>query len=478
MRNLTLLTDLYQLTMLNGYFEKNIHKDIVIFDMFFRKNACNGGYTIICGIEQLVEYINNLHFSDDDLEYLKSLGLFSDKFLDFLKDFKFTGDIYAVEEGTIMFPKEPIITVKAPLYQAQLIETALLTIVNFQSLIATKASRVCYAAKGDPVFEFGLRRAQGPDAGIYGARAAVIGGCKATANVLAGKMFDIPVVGTQAHSWVQKFDSELKSFEAYADVYPDKCLLLVDTYDVLNSGVPNAIKVFKDLKANGHTPLGIRIDSGDLEYLSVEAKKMLEEAGFTNLSITASNDLDEYTISALKSGNCAINSWGVGTKLITSADSPSLGGVYKLAASYQGDKIIPKIKISEDPEKINNPGYKKVVRIYNKENKAEADLIMLHDEEINTSQPLTIFHPTYTWKETTFEDYTIKDLHKPLFVNGECKFKSKPITEIQQYVQDELNTLWDAYRRLTCPKTYKVDLSQELWDLKTNLLGDKVVQKQ
>ena len=293
MRNLTLLTDLYQLTMLNGYFEKNIHEDVVVFDMFFRKNACKSGYTIVCGIEQLVDYINNLQFPEEDLKYLKSLNLFSDKFLDFLRDFKFTGDIYSVEEGTIMFPNEPVITVKAPLYQAQLIETALLTIVNFQSLIATKASKVCYAAQGDPVFEFGLRRAQGPDAGIYGARAAVIGGCKATANVLAGKMFDIPVVGTQAHSWIQKFDSELESFEAYADVYPDKCLLLVDTYDVLNSGVPNAIKVFKNLKANGHTPLGIRIDSGDLEYLSVEAKKMLDEAGFSNLSITASNDLDE-----------------------------------------------------------------------------------------------------------------------------------------------------------------------------------------
>ena len=268
MRNLTLLTDLYQLTMLNGSFEKNIHEDIVVFDMFFRKNACNGGYTIICGIEQLVEYINNLHFSDDDLEYLKSLGLFSDKFLDFLKDFKFTGDIYAVEEGTIMFPKEPIITVKAPLYQAQLIETALLTIVNFQSLISTKASRVCYAAQGDPVLEFGLRRAQGPDAGTYGARAAVVGGCAGTANVLAGKMFDIPVVGTQAHSWVQKFDNELDSFRAYADVYPDNCLLLVDTYDVLKSGVPNAIKVFDELKAKGHKPKGIRIDSGDLQYFA------------------------------------------------------------------------------------------------------------------------------------------------------------------------------------------------------------------
>ena len=325
MRNLTLLTDLYQLTMLNGYFEKNIHKDIVIFDMFFRKNACNGGYTIICGIEQLVEYINNLHFSDDDLEYLKSLGLFSDKFLDFLKDFKFTGDIYAVEEGTIMFPKEPIITVKAPLYQAQLIETALLTIVNFQSLISTKASRVCYAAKGDPVFEFGLRRAQGPDAGTYGARAAVVGGCAGTANVLAGKMFDIPVVGTQAHSWVQKFDNELDSFRAYADVYPDNCLLLVDTYDVLKSGVPNAIKVFDELKAKGHKPKGIRIDSGDLQYLSNESKKLFEEAGYYDLIYTASNDLDEYTIASLKSSGSAINSWGVGTKLITSAESPSLG---------------------------------------------------------------------------------------------------------------------------------------------------------
>ncbi|MGL5692707.1 MAG: nicotinate phosphoribosyltransferase [Peptostreptococcaceae bacterium] len=477
MRNLTLLTDLYQLTMLNGYFEKNVHEDVVVFDMFFRKNACKSGYTIVCGIEQLVEYINNIHFSNDDLEYLKSLNLFSDKFLEFLRNFKFTGDIYAVEEGTIMFPNEPIITVKAPLYQAQLIETALLTIVNFQSLIATKASRVCYAAQGDSVLEFGLRRAQGPDAGIYGARAAVIGGCNASANVLAGKMFNIPIVGTQAHSWIQKFDTELEAFEAYADVYPDKCLLLVDTYDVLNSGVPNAIKVFKNLQAKGHKPVGIRIDSGDLEYLSVEAKKMLDEAGFNDLTITASNDLDENTITALKANNCAVNSWGVGTKLITSADSPSLGGVYKLSASFEGENIIPKIKISEDPEKINNPGYKKVMRIYNKENKAEADLIMLKDEQIDTSKPLTIFHPIYTWKETTFEDYTIKELHKPLFINGECKFEPKAIEETQQLVKNELDTLWDSYRRITCPKTYKVDLSKELWNLKAKLLDDKKLQK-
>ncbi|WP_455539824.1 nicotinate phosphoribosyltransferase [Terrisporobacter sp.] len=473
MRNLTLLTDLYQLTMLNGYYEKNIHEDIVVFDMFFRKNACNGGYTIICGIEQLVEYINNLHFSDGDLEYLKSLGLFSDKFLDFLKEFKFTGDIYAVEEGTIMFPKEPIITVKAPLYQAQLIETALLTIVNFQSLIATKASRVCYAAKGDPVFEFGLRRAQGPDAGTYGARAAVIGGCAGTANVLAGKMFNIPVVGTQAHSWVQKFDNELDSFRAYAHVYPDTCLLLVDTYDVLKSGVPNAIKVFDELKAKGHKPMGIRIDSGDLQYLSNEAKKLFEKAGHYDLTYTASNDLDEYTIASLKSSGAAINSWGVGTKLITSSESPSLGGVYKLAGSYDGDKLIPKIKVSEDAEKINNPGFKKVVRIYNENNMAEGDLIMLHDEDIDTTKPLTIFDSTYTWKKTTFKNFTIKELQKPLFINGKCKYVPKSVVEIKEYVNEQFNSLWDAYKRFSNPKKYKVDLSDNLWTLKSELLDSK-----
>ena len=473
MRNLTLLTDLYQLTMLNGYFEKGIHEDVVVFDMFFRKNACNGGYTIICGIEQLVEYINDLHFSNEDLKYLKSLGLFSDEFLAFLKDFKFTGDIYAVEEGTIMFPKEPIITVKAPLYQAQLIETALLTMVNFQSLIATKASRVCYAAQGDPVLEFGLRRAQGPDAGIYGARAAVVGGCAGTANVLAGKMFDIPVAGTQAHSWIQKFDTEIEAFRAYAEVYPDSCLLLVDTYDVLKSGVPNAIKVFDELKAKGHKPVGIRIDSGDLQYLSTEAKKLFEAAGYTDLTITASNDLDEYTISSLKSSGAAVNSWGVGTKLITSAESPSLGGVYKLAASYNGDELIPKIKVSEEPEKINNPGFKKVVRIYNEENMAEGDLIMLHDETIDSSKPLTIFHPVYTWKKTTFENYTVKELQKPLFLNGECKYEAKSVQEVKKYVQDQFATLWDAYKRFSNPKSYKVDLSDKLWTLKSDLLDAK-----
>jgi nicotinate phosphoribosyltransferase len=470
MKNLTLLTDLYQLTMINGYFENNVHNDVVVFDMFFRKNACKGGYTIVCGIEQLVEYIENLKFSESDLDYLKTLNLFSDKFLDFLRDFKFTGDIYTVEEGTVMFPNEPIIRIKAPLYQAQLIETALLTIINFQSLIATKASRVCFAAKGDPVFEFGLRRAQGPDAGTYGARAAIIGGCTATANVLAGKIFNIPVVGTHAHSWVQKFDNELDAFEAYAKIYPNNCLLLVDTYDVLKSGMPNAIKVFKELKAKGHEPLGIRLDSGDLDYLSKECKNMLTEAGFEDVRITASNDLDEYCISNLKSSGSPINSWGVGTKLITSSDSPSLGGVYKLVASYKDGKYEPKIKISEDPEKITNPGYKKVVRIYNTQGHAEADLIMLEDESIDTTKPLTIFHPVYKWKTKTFTNYTIKELLKPLYINGECKYEKKSVIEIQEYTRNELNTLWREYKRLLYPQTYKVDLSEKLCTLKESML--------
>lgn len=470
MKNLTLLTDLYQLTMINGYFENNVHNDVVVFDMFFRKNACKGGYTIVCGIEQLVEYIENLKFSESDLDYLKTLNLFSDKFLDFLRDFKFTGDIYTVEEGTVMFPNEPIIRIKAPLYQAQLIETALLTIINFQSLIATKASRVCFAAKGDPVFEFGLRRAQGPDAGTYGARAAIIGGCTATANVLAGKMFNIPVVGTHAHSWVQKFDNELDAFEAYAKIYPNNCLLLVDTYDVLKSGMPNAIKVFKELKAKGHKPVGIRLDSGDLDYLSKECKNMLTEAGFEDVRITASNDLDEYCISNLKSSGSPINSWGVGTKLITSSDSPSLGGVYKLVASYKDGKYEPKIKISEDPEKITNPGYKKVVRIYNTQGHAEADLIMLEDESIDTTKPLTIFHPVYKWKTKTFTNYTIKELLKPLYINGECKYEKKSVIEIQEYTRNELNTLWREYKRLLYPQTYKVDLSEKLCTLKESML--------
>lgn len=351
MRNLALLTDFYQLTMMNGYLKHNIHQDIVVFDFFFRKNPCGSSYTIIAGIEQAIDYIENLKFTEDDINYLRSLG-FDEDFLNTLRNFEFSGTIYAVPEGSIMFPNEPILRVKARSFEAQLIETALLNIVNFQSLIATKASRICEAAEGDNVFEFGLRRAQAPDAGIYGARAAVIGGCSSTSNVLTGKLFDIPVVGTQAHSWIQSFDTELEAFRAYAAIYPDNCLLLVDTYDTLNSGVPNAIKVFNELREKGYEAKGIRIDSGDIAYFSKEARKMLDEAGFENASIIASSDLDEETIYSLKMQKAAINGWGVGTNLITSNGCPALGGVYKLSAIEKEGKIIPRIKISENPEKF------------------------------------------------------------------------------------------------------------------------------
>lgn len=472
MRNLTMMTDLYQITMMNGYFKRNVHKDRVVFDMFFRKNPCDGGYTIVCGIEQLVEYIEGLKFEEDDLEYLKSLGMFGDDFLDLLRNFEFTGDIYAVEEGSVMFPNEPLIRVSAPLFEAQLIETALLNIINFQSLIATKASRVCYAANGDSVLEFGLRRAQGPDAGTYGARAAVIGGCTGTANVMAGKMFDIPIVGTHAHSWIQKFDSELEAFRAYANTYPDKALLLVDTYNTLESGVPNAIKVFKELQEKGYTPLGIRIDSGDLEYISRKAREMFEAEGFKDITIVASNDLDEYRIQELKNAGAEINSWGVGTRLITSKGCPALGGVYKLAASVENEVLTPKIKVSENPEKINNPGLKRVVRIYNRFNKAEADLILLEDEIIDESKELTIFHPVHNWKRKTFTDYTIKELLKPLYLGGKCVHEKRSVSEIKEFTKSELDTLWPQYKRLKNPQVYKVDLSRKLFDLKRSMINE------
>ncbi|KAB3537813.1 nicotinate phosphoribosyltransferase [Alkaliphilus pronyensis] len=471
MKNHTLLTDLYQLTMMNGYLENNIHKDQVVFDMFFRKNPCDNSFTIIAGIEQVIDYIQQLKFDEEDLEYLRGLKLFSDDFLNILKNFKFTGTIYSVEEGSIMFPHEPIMRVKATSLEAQLIETAMLNIINFQSLIATKAARVCEAAKGDSVFEFGLRRAQGPDAAIYGARAAYIGGCAGTSNVLAGKMFGIPVSGTQAHSWIQKFDSELEAFRAYGRVYPDSCLLLVDTYDTLRSGVPNAIKVFKELREAGHEPIGIRIDSGDIAYLSQEARGLLREAGFGNVKIVASSDLDENTIYSLKMQQAEIDGWGVGTNLITSSGCPALGGVYKLSAVEANGKLIPKIKISENPEKITNPGYKKVLRIYNDSSYAEADLIMLEDEVIDEDKPLTIFHPTYTWKRKTFYSYRLKEMLVPMFIDGALKYRRKTVDEIRNYAQKELSSLWPQYRRLNRPQVYKVDLSKKLWDLKNSMVN-------
>ncbi|MDB8821014.1 nicotinate phosphoribosyltransferase [Peptostreptococcus anaerobius] len=472
--NLTMLTDLYQLTMMNGYYKKGVENDTAVFDVFFRKNVCEGGYTIVCGIEEIVHYINNLSFNEHDLDYLRSLNLFDEDFIGFLRDFKFTGDIYAVEDGSVMFPGEPIIVVKAPLYQAQLVETAILSIVNFMTLIATKASRVCNAAGGDPVLEFGLRRAQGPEAGLYGAKAAIIGGCTGTSNVLTGKMFGVPVAGTHAHSWVQKFDSELEAFRAYAQTYPDSCLLLIDTYNVLESGIKNALIVFDELRAKGFEPIGVRLDSGDLTYLSKEVRKILDDAGYPNAKITASNDLDEYTIISLKQEGAAIDSWGVGTKLITSYDYPSLGGVYKLAATTNREGILePKIKISENPEKINNPGFKKVVRIYNNNEKCEADLIMLDDETIDETKPLEIFDPVYTWKRRVYENYTIRELLKPLFLEGKLVRERKSVYEVKEYAKKELSSMWDQYKRIKNPHIYKVDLSQKLWDMKNDLIASK-----
>lgn len=472
MRNLTLMTDLYQLTMMNGYIKNGVDKNTVVFDLFFRRNPCRNSYTIIAGIEQVIDYIENIHFDEKSLEYLKSLNLFDDEFIDYLRNFKFSGTIYCVEEGSIMFPHEPVLRVKAPAIEAQLLETALLNIINFQSLIATKASRICNAAQGDSVFEFGLRRAQGPDAGIYGARAAFIGGCVATSNVYAGKKFKVPVTGTHAHSWIQKFETELDAFRAYAEVYPSNTLLLVDTYNVLESGVPNAITVFKELRDKGYEPHGIRIDSGDIAYLSKAARKMLDDAGFEDVIIVASSDLDEETINNLKLQGAAVDAWGVGTNLITSKDCPALGGVYKLSAAYENGQLVPKIKISENPEKIINPGYKRVIRIYDGEsNKAEADLIMLNEEKVDTSKPLTIFHPIYTWKKKTFTNYYIRELLVPLYEDGKLVYRRRDVKEIADFTQKELDTLWPEYKRLKRPQLYKVDLSKRLWNLKNLMMG-------
>ncbi len=473
MRNLTLLTDLYQLTMMNGYLENGKEKDVAVFDLFFRRNGIIT-YSVVAGLEQAVDYILNLRFEEEDIEYLRSLSLFSEKFLESLKNFRFTGDVYAVPEGTVVFPEEPILTVKAPLCEAQLLETALLNMVNHQTLIATKAAKVTYAAKGDSVMEFGLRRAQGPDAGIYGARAAVIGGCGSTSDVLAGKQFGIPVSGTHAHSWVMNFPSEYEAFEAYAKCYPDACLLLVDTYDTLHSGVPNAIKVFDKLRAAGHEPKGIRLDSGDLAYLSKRAREMLDAAGYPDAIICASGDLDEYLITSLKNQGAKIDLWGVGTKLITSADMPALGGVYKLSALYpkEGGEI-PKIKLSDNSDKITNPGFKQIYRIYdNKTGKAEADLIALREEKIDESEPLTIFHPKETWKKTTFTDFTARPLSVKVIENGKLIGRLPSLGEIEAYAAREKETFWDEYKRLDNPHVYKVDLSKKLFDIKNELISE------
>ncbi len=475
-QNLTLLTDLYELTMMQGYFKNKDQNETVIFDAFYRNNPCDGGFAIAAGLDQLIQYIKELHFDEEDIAYLASLGIFDRDFLDYLKNFKFTGDIYAIPEGTVIFPREPIVKVIAPIMQAQLVETAILNIINHQSLIATKAARVCYAAQGDGIMEFGLRRAQGPDAGTYGARAAVIGGCIGTSNVLCGQLFDVPVKGTHAHSWIMSFPDEYTAFKTYADMYPSACILLVDTYDTLKSGIPNAIRVFTEMREAG-IPLtfyGIRLDSGDLAYLSKKARKMLDEAGFTDAVISASNDLDEFLIQSLKDQGAAITSWGVGTHLITSKDCPSFGGVYKLAAIMGKDgKFIPKIKLSENTEKVTNPGNKTIYRIYDKEtDKIKADLICLVDEQFDENEPMLLFDPAEPWKKTKLPagSYRLRELMVPVFKNGECCYTSPKVMEIREYCQREQNTLWDETRRLINPHKVYVDLSSKLYDIKIQLL--------
>lgn len=476
MRNLTLLTDLYEITMMQAYFKNNNKNKMAIFDVFYRKNPMDGGYAISAGLEQVIEYINNLHFTEDDINYLASLKIFEDDFLDYLKNFKFTGDIYAIPEGSVMFPREPMLKVIAPIMEAQFIETSILNILNHQSLIATKAARICYAAEGDGIMEFGLRRAQGPDAGIYGARAAVIGGCAGTSNVLTGQMFDVPVMGTHAHSWIMSFDDEYTAFYTYAKLYPMACTLLVDTYDTLNSGVPNAIKVFKQMKNEGIElkNYGIRLDSGDLAYLSKKARKMLDDAGFKDATITASNDLDEFLIASLKMQGAEITNWGVGTNLITSKDCPSFGGVYKLAAIMEdGENFTPKIKLSDNSEKITNPGNKKIYRIYEKENnKIKADLICLENETFTENEDMHLFDPHEPWKKTVLKagTFTLKELLVKVFDKGQCVYYSDSVMKLRDFAISEMETLWEETKRFENPHQVYVDLSQKLYDIKISLL--------
>lgn len=469
-RNLTMLTDLYQLTMINGYFKCGTQNQKAAFDLFYR--GANGySYAIAAGLEQTIDYVKNLHFDDDDIDYLRSLGIFGEDFLNELKKFRFTGDIKAVPEGTIIFPNEPIMTVIAPMFEAQLVETALLNIINHQTLIATTASRLCECTKS-AISEFGLRRAQGPDAGLYGARAAYIGGCRSTSNVLAGQMFGIEVKGTHSHSWVMSFPTEYDAFEAYAKIYPDSCLLLVDTYDTLKSGVPNAIRVFNKLKAEGHKPLGIRLDSGDLAYLSRQARKMLDEAGFPEAKIFVSNDIDEKVLLALAQQDARIDVYGIGTKLITSFNNAALGGVYKLSAIEEDGKMIPKIKVSNSQEKTTNPGLKKTVRVL-VDGMAAADLICLYDDEFDTSKPLTVYHPEQTWKKTTFDKYELKELMVDVFKDGKLVYDMPSLKEIGEYCDKSKAEFFPEYRRVTNTQEYKVDLSDNMWKLKHKLLGGR-----
>lgn len=470
--NLTMLTDFYEITMANGFFCTGHGERTVYFDVFFRTIPDGGGVAIMAGVEQIIDYIKNLHFTDEDIAYLKSKNLFDDRFLEYLRNFHFSCDIWAIPEGTPIFPYEPLITVRGPAIQAQFIETMLLVLVNHESLIATKSNRIVRAAQGRPVMEFGSRRAQGCDGAIFGARASYIAGCAGTACTIADREFGIPALGTMAHSWVQLFDSEYDAFKAYAEIYPDSCTLLVDTFNVLKSGVPNAIRVFNEvLVPKGYRPKGIRIDSGDITYLSKKARKMLDEAGFPDCKITASNSLDEYTIQDMIRQGACVDSFGVGERMITASSAPVFGGVYKLAAVEQNGKIIPRIKVSENVAKITNPGFKKVWRLFDKDNgKAIADVITLHDEIIDESKPYELFDPEHIWKRKVVTNFRAEPLQVPLFAAGKCVYESPSVEKIRSYCAQQMNTMWDEVLRFENPHKYYVDLSQALWDEKNLLL--------
>jgi len=476
--NLTMLTDFYELTMANGYFNNGFKDKIAYFDVFFRAVPDNGGYAIMAGVEQVIEYLENLRFEEEDINYLRSRKMFSEEFLEYLKNFKFSCDVWAIPEGTPIFPGEPIVAVRGPIIQAQFIETMILLTINHQSLIATKANRIVRAAQGRPVMEFGSRRAQGYDGAIFGARAAYIGGCAGTACTISDRDFGIPALGTMAHSWIQMFDTELEAFRVYARMYPSDCTLLVDTYNVLKSGVPNAIRVFnEEILPRGYRPKGIRIDSGDITYLSKEARKMLDEAGFPDCKIVASNSLDEYIIRDILIQGAKVDSFGVGERLITSKSEPVFGGVYKLAAVEENGKIVPKIKISENPEKITNPGFKKVWRLFDRDSgKAIADVITLADEDIDDNEPYEIFDPEHTWKRKVVTNFYARNLQVQIFDKGKCVYKSPDLKEIKNYCAQQIDSLWDEVKRFENPHKYYVDLSKPLWTLKKKLLHEHYIE--
>ncbi len=473
-RNLTMLCDFYELTMANGYEKCGMGDMYVYFDVFYRDNPDNAGYAVAAGLEQIINYVNDLHFDAEDIEYLRKKGIFDERFLEYLADFKFEGDMWAVPEGTIIFPGEPIITVRAKAPQAQFIETYILMQFNHQSCIATKATRIVRAAGGRPISEFGSRRAQGSDAAILGARAAYIGGCAATACTVTDEAYGVPATGTMAHSWVQMFPDEYTAFKTYCEIYPTAATLLVDTYNVIESGVPNAIRAFREvLKPMGITNCGIRIDSGDITYLTKKVRKMLDSAGFPQCKIVISNSLDEYIIRDIIRQGACVDAFGVGERLITSKSCPVFGGVYKLCAIEDpaSGELIPKIKLSENPQKITTPHFKKVYRLYNRENgKAEADLVCLHDETVDDSKPIEIFDPQYTWKRKMLEDVRAEELLVPIFRNGELVYKLPALADIKQRCADQLETMWDEVLRFENPHNYYVDLSQKLWDVKHDMI--------